>query len=327
MKRKNFAIVMVLLLASGTAFSQTLTDVINEFNAAVESLNEQSYESALNQFNNCLTLAEAVGEEADDMKNQAQEQIVGTHYRQAITLMKRKQYDNAIPSLENTVKFAEEYGVKEEFAEKANKYLPPLYIRQGNVYLKQEKFDEALETFDKVLAMNSKTYQAHQGKGLVYKELEEIDNMLEEFNMAKEKAISENDQKLINDVNSAIDGYFRGLIEEELMMIDPEVPDYTFLIDICDEAIEANETNGYAYWQAAMAYNKMVEYDTAIEYAEKGVEVETDPIMLSAIYYELGQAYQNTVRYEDACEAYNKVTEEPFLTKAEKKMMNTPDCN
>jgi tetratricopeptide (TPR) repeat protein len=110
-------------------------------------------------------------------------------------------------------------------------------------------------------------------------------------------------------------------------MIDPEEADYTFLLDICNEAIEANESNGYAYWQAAMAYNKMVDYDNAIEYAEKGVAVETDPVMLSALYYELGQAYQNTVRYADACDAYNKVTEEPFTARAEKKMMTTPDCN
>lgn len=327
MKKKVYAVISALLLASGTIYSQTLTDVINEFNAAVESLNDQSYESALTQFDNALSLADVVGEEADDMKRQTQEQIVGTHYRQAITLMKRKQYDQAIPSLEKTVLFSEEYGVKEDFAEKASKYLPPLYLRQGNVELKQSKYDEAIETFNKVLAMKPETYQAHQGLGLVYKELGEVDKMLEEFSIAKEKAIAENDQEVITDINAAIDGYFRGLIEEELMMIDTEEPDYTFLIDICDQAIEANEKNGYAYWQAAMAMNKTVEYDSAIEYAEKGVSVETDPIMLSALYYELGQAYQNTVRYDDACQAYNKVTEEPFFSKAEKKMMTTPDCN
>jgi len=93
MKKRAITIVIASLLASGSLFAQTLTDVINEFNAGVESMNAQSYESALDQFNACLELCEVVGEEADDMKEQAREQIVGTYYRQAITFMKRKQYD------------------------------------------------------------------------------------------------------------------------------------------------------------------------------------------------------------------------------------------
>lgn len=327
MKKRALIIVTALILASGAIFAQTLTDVINEFNAGVESLNSQSYETALEQFNESLELSDAVGEEADDMKEQAREQIVGTYYRQAITLMKRKQYDQALPALENTVALSAEYDKKPEYAENAKKYLPSLYLREGNVQRAQGNFDEALGFFDKALEMQPELYKAHQGKGIVYKETNDIDKMLGEFSIAKEKALAKGDQAFISDINSAINGHYRELIEEELMMIDPEESDYTFLIDICDEAIEANENNGYAYWQAAMAYNKMVDYDTAIEYAEKGVAVETDPVMLSALYYELGQAYQNTVRYTDACEAYNKVTEEPFTTRAEKKMMTTPDCN
>ena len=327
MKKRALTIAMATILVSGPLFAQTLTDVINEFNTGVESLNEQSYDSALAQFNACLELCEVVGEEADDMKEQAREQVVGTYYRQAITLMKRRQYDKALPALEKTVALSAEYEKNPEFAENAKKYLPSLYLREGNVQRSQGNYDEALSIFDKALEMQPSLYKAHQGKGLVYKETNDIGKMLEEFSVAKDKAVEEGDEEVVDNINSAINGHYRALIEEELMMIDPEEADYTFLLDICEEAIEANKKNGYAYWQAASAHNKMVEYDSAIEYAEKGVAVETDPVMLSALYYELGIAYQNTVRYADACDAYNKVTEEPFTTRAEKKMMTTPDCN
>lgn len=327
MKKRVLFIVTSLFLAAGSLFAQTLTDVINEFNAGVESLNGQSYETALTQFNNCLALCDAVGTEADDMKTQAREQVIGTYFRQAMTLLKRKQYDKALSPLENTVKFSEEYAMSDDLAQKAARYLPPLYIREGNVLLKQEKYDEAISTFDKVLSMNPNAYKANQGKGLVYKEEGEIDNMLEQFAIAKEKASAEGDDEVISDINAAINDYYRGLIEDELMMMDTEDPDYTFLLDICDQAIAANNMNSYAYWQAAAALNKSVEYDKAIEYAEKAVKYEKDPILLSALYFELGTAYQNTIRYTEACEAYNKVSEEPFLSKAEKKMISTPDCN
>lgn len=317
-----------VILASGSLVAQTLTDVINEFNAGVESLNGQAYETALDQFNNALALSDQVGDEAADMKKQAQEQVVGTHYRQAITLMKRKQYDQALPALEQTVATSAEYEAKPEFAEKAMKYLPPLYLREGNVLLKQSEYDEAMEIFDKAIALQPDLYKAHQGKGLVYKEKGEIDMMLEEFNLAKAKAVETGDEEVIDEINAAIDGYYRSLIEEELMMMDTEDPDFTFLLDICEDAIAANDGNGYAYWQAAMARNKMIEYDAAIELAKNGLVKETDPILRSALNYELGIGYQNTANYVEACAAYNNVTEEPFLSKAEKKL-ETPQlgCN
>lgn len=328
MKKRVLSFTIALIVASGSLAAQTLTDVINEFNAGVESLNGQSYETALGQFNSALALSEQVGDEAADMKQQAREQVVGTHYRQAITLMKRKQYDQALPALEQTVATSAEYGVKPEFAEKAMQYLPPLYLREGNVLLQQSKYDEALEIFEKALALKPDMYKAHQGKGLVHKEQGEIEKMLEEFDIAKTKALEDGDSEAVGEINAAIDGYYRSLIEEELMMMDTEDPDYTFLLDICDQAIAANDENGYAYWQAAMARNKMIEFDTAIELAKKGLEGETDPVLRSALNYELGIAYQNTASYAEACEAYNNVTDEPFLSRAEKKL-ETPQlgCN
>src|SRR6056297_473166 len=209
MKKRALIIATALILATGSIFAQTLTDVINEFNAGVESLNAQSYETALDQFNNALAMSEEVGEEAVDMKLQAQEQVVGTHYRQAITLMKRKQYDQALPALEKTVETSAEYEVKPEFAEKAGRYLPPLYLREGNVLLKQSEYEKAMEVFDKAVELKPDLYKAHQGKGLVYKQRGEIDQMMEEFNIAKAKATEKGDDEVIEEINKAINGYYR----------------------------------------------------------------------------------------------------------------------
>ncbi len=321
MKKSVIFIITGLILAVISVNAQTLTDVINEYNAGAESLNGQSYETALTQFNNCLALCDVVGDEASEMKVKAQTQVIKANYGQAIALMKRKQYDKALPFLENTVNYSQEYGVEEEMATKAEKYLPPLYLREGNVLMKQEKFDEADAIFDKVISMDPEDYKAHQGKGLVYKEEGNIDAMLEEFNIAKEKAAQKNDTDFIAEINTAINDHFNSQIQEEEMMMDTEEPDYTFLLDICDQALAANPENGLACWKAAEAYNKNIEYDSAIEYAKKGLAFEKDPTLVSALYYELGQAYQGNVMYVEACEAYNKVTEEPFFTKAEKKLM------
>ena len=85
------------------------------------------------------------------MKRQSQEMIVKTHYSQAVTLIRRKQFDQALPFVENTIALSEEYGVEEEKAQKSKGWLPSLYNREGNKLYKQEKFDEAATTFDKVI--------------------------------------------------------------------------------------------------------------------------------------------------------------------------------
>ncbi len=109
MKFRVFAFLGAILMA-GSMSAQTLTDVINEFNTGVEKLNNQEYQVSVEHFNQVLALAETVGDEASDMRAQAERQIPSAYYRQATVYMKRKQYDNAIPYLEKTVESASSSG-------------------------------------------------------------------------------------------------------------------------------------------------------------------------------------------------------------------------
>ena len=308
----------MMLAASLTA--QTLTDVINEFNTGVEKLNNQEYEISLEHFNQVLSLAETVGDEANDMKASAQKQIPSVYYRQATVFMKRKQYDNAIPYLEKTVEFATLYSNNEEISKKAAGYLPQLYVLEGNRSWKNDSHDEAIAYFDKALALNENLYQAHQGKGMVYLEDDATDLMLEAFARAKEGAMAKGDDKTIASINEAIDTYYNKFIVEEMAMVDPEENDYTYVVEACENALAANPSNPRALYHLAIVANKSVEYDKAIEYAEKALAHETEPVWISAINFELGSAFQNTADYTKACEVLKKVTEEPFLTRAEQKM-------
>ena len=325
MKFRVLAIFAGVLLAA-TLSAQTLTDVINEFNTGVEKLNGQEYEVALEHFNQVLTMAEVVGAEANDMKAQAQKQIPSTYYRQATTFMKRKQYDNAIPFLELTVETATLYNNNAEISKKAAGYLPQLYVREGNALRKNKSYDDAIVYFDKAIAMNPNLYQACQGKGMVYLEQDETEEMLKCFANAKEGALAKNDAKAIDQVNGVIDSYYNKFIMEEVGAIDPEENDYTYLVEACDNALAANPDNSLALYHLAMVSNKTDQSEKAIEYAKKALLYEKEVIWISAINFELGSAYQSTKQYDEACEALQKVTEDPFLTRAEKKI-DIVGCN
>jgi len=325
MKFRVLAILAGVLLA-GTLSAQTLTDVINEFNTGVENVNAQEYVSALEHFNQVLTMAEVVGDEANDMKAQAEKLIPSTYYRQATTFMKRKQYDNAIPYLENTVETAALYGNNEDISKKAAGYLPQLYIRQGNQEWKNQNYDASIEYFDKALAVNPNLYQACQGKGMVYLEQDKTEEMLQCFANAKEGAAAKNDTKTIEQVNGVIDTYYNKFIVEEMEMVDPEENDYSYVVEACNNALAANPDNPRALYHLALVANKSSQHDQAIEYAQKALLHEKEAVWLSAINFELGSAFQSNSAYDDACEALKKVTEEPFLARAEKKIESV-GCN
>ncbi|MEJ2596531.1 MAG: tetratricopeptide repeat protein, partial [bacterium] len=265
------------LLMVVTLSAQTLTDVINEFNEGVAKINSQEYEASLEHFNQVLTMAEVVGDSATDMKEKN----------------------------------------NEESRQKATRYLMQSYMVEGQRSLKNGSYDEAIDFFEKALQMNPDLYQAHQGKGMVYMEEDEIDSMLEEFNLAKEGATASNKPETVDEINGVIDSYFNKFIMEEMEMVDPEDLDYTYVIEACDKALAANPGNPRALYHMALIKNKEVEYEAAIDYALQALEHETEEVWISAINFELGSAYQNTVEYEKACEALQNVVEEPFLSRAE----------
>jgi len=326
MKLRVIAILGFFLML-GSLSAQTLTDVINEFNEGVARVNSQEYESSVQHFNEVLSMAEVVGDSAADLKNKAEQQIPLAYYRQATVYMKRKQYEDAIPYLENTVEYATAYNNNEEYKEKSLKYLPPLYVMVGNRAWKNDDYDQAHTYFDKALELDEGLYKAHQGKGMVFLDQDEIDSMLEEFEMTREGALAKNDMETVEEINKIIDDYYNKIIQEEMEMVDPEDKDYTYVIEACENALAANEENSRALYHLALVNNKMIEFDAAIDYAQQALEYETDPVWISAIYFELGHAYQNVVEYEKACNALKKVVEEPFLSRAERKMGTIPGCN
>jgi tetratricopeptide (TPR) repeat protein len=313
------------VLVFGCLSAQTMTDVINEFNAGVDKVNTQEYDVSIDHFNKVISMAATVGDEANDLKMKSEEQIPQVYYRQATVFMKNKQYDKAIPFLEKTVEFASLYHNNEDIRDKASGYLPQLYVVEGNREWKNQSFDAALANFDKALALNEELYQAYQGKGMVYLDQDETDKMLEAFARAKEGAQAKNDTKTIDQVNDVIDSYFNKFITQEMASVDPEESDYTFVVEACTNALAANPSNPRALYHMAVVANKTVQYDNAVDYSVKALQYEKDPVWISAINFELGTAYQNSAAYDQACETLKKVTEEPFLSRAESKMASV--CN
>ncbi len=86
---------------------------------------------------------------------------------------------------------------------------------------------------------------------MVFKDQDEIDSMLEEFAMAKEGALPTMTLKPLKSINQAVDAYYNGIIKEEFEAVDPEEPDYDYVMEACEKALKANPENARAYYYMA----------------------------------------------------------------------------
>ena len=109
-------------------------------------------------------------------------------------------------------------------------------------------------------------------------------------------------------------------------MVDPEENDYTYVVEACENALGANPENPRALYHLALVANKKSESDKAVEYAKQALQYEKEAIWISAINFELGTAYKDADEADNACEALQKVVDEPFLARAEKIIANI-GCN
>lgn len=325
MRRITILLVFVFGAFTGV-IAQTYEDVVAKFNEGADAINKGEYTTAISQLNEVIAMAETVGDEAGDLEGKAKEQIPLLNYQIAIGYMKQKDYENAIPYLEATVDLSDEYQNNEEYKEKAMKYLPTLLTGVGTQKLKSDDNSEALKLFEHAANYSPDYPKAYLGMGMVYKNNFEEGKMIDAFTKAIELGKAQNDTKTVEDAQQALGSYFTDLGNIELEDVDPEMEDFTYAIEAFDKAVEYDPGNTDANYKLALIYNRMVEYDQAIEYGKAALENAEDEVKIAAINYELGNAYVGTAEYDLACEAYNNAMVDVFEERAIAKKEKVPGC-
>ncbi|MCB8999460.1 MAG: tetratricopeptide repeat protein [Bacteroidales bacterium] len=327
MKTKIFATMILGLSITAALFAQTPMDpVIAKFNEGAANVNGGDYTAAIGNFEEVISMAEGIGADANDLKAKAQDQLPVLYYTVATSYMKQKKYEEAIPSLEKTVDLANLYKNNAEVKAKAMKYLPTLLTGVGSVKYKEQNFDAAQELFDKTIEFDPEYAKAYLGKGLIYSDQFKEKEMVENLNKAISLAKASGDDKTAEQAQIALGLYYINQGHMDMQDVDPESPDYEYAIGSFEKAVSFNPNAADAYYMLAVIYNQESEFDKAIESAKNALAVETDADKLSAINYELGNAYFDTADYPNACEAYGKATSGDFAEKAKIKKEKVPGC-
>jgi tetratricopeptide (TPR) repeat protein len=326
--KKNVLILSLVLLGINMMVSaQKLDDVITLFNEAADKTNKAEYEAAIADFENLIVLAEQVGPEANDLKAKSQEQLPVLNWQLAAAELKQKKFEEAIPHLEKVVEYTSKFNTKPDLNERASRILPQVYTAVGTTLFRDKKYDEAIKLFDKAIKNDEGFTAGYLGKGLIYAEQDDEKNMIGNLEKAIELAKQQNDAKTVETATSRIARYYTTIGDMEREAMDEFDEDYTYPIEFYQKALSYDENYADANYWMAFINNKKMEYDAAIEYAQKALSTETDEVKIAAINFELGNAYTNTAQYDLACAAFNNALVGPIEEMALRRKEKVPGCN
>lgn len=282
-------------------FAQSIEDAGTKYNEGNEAMKAKQYASAVTAYEEALDIAKAVGFEADELKGNIEKQLMSAYYKNGLVNYKGRKYDVAIANLEKSLVLSKEQG-NTEMQNKTITYIAKVRSTKGNSLLKAGKLDEAFAEYEMGLEIKPNCVNSFYGKGLVYKEKGDLDNMM--VNMDEAIKYGAENPKAAKTVAKAKKAASKALVNEAAREIQKEHGKQaaTFINDSFKYA--PGDANTYYY--LTIANNKSKQYVAAVTAANKALELEEGD--KSNIYFELGKALSGKGDTGGACGAFKKVT-------------------
>jgi len=167
---------------------------------------------------------------------------------------------------------------------------------QGNQFLTEEKYDEALKVFEEFLVKYPEIYQAHLNIGSCHLKKGELDKAEAEFKLVLDKTMETfGDYK--KDATTSLRA-LSGLGEVYLKKEDFDTAQKYFT-----QALEISPEDEVAAYNVGEVFFSHQKIDEAIRYFEMATQIKKD---WSKPYLKLGYAYLNKGDYSKSLENFNK---------------------
>jgi len=320
MNKKILGTFILLFGLSVIVLGQTKEDVVNTYNKAVELANTDP-KAAVELFEEALAMAKSLGADADDIKQLIESQLPTLQYKYATNLYREKNIDAAIPNFILAQDYAIEYG-DEKTLQKATDIIPKLFFSKGNSYYKSESYDSAIIYFDKALEIKPDYAKIYLSKALLYKKQDNNELMMENLEKAISVGTEAGDEKTVANANKMIrDNYLKAANQ----MLKDE--NFQGAIDLATQANSYGEPKAQSYYILAVAYNKLSQWDNAINAANEGLAIEKDkPEAKAKFYFELGNAHLGLEDNTAACTAYKSAAYGSYTKSANYQIETVLQC-
>ena len=159
------------------------------------------------------------------------------------------------------------------------------YLNRGIVYRDLDKVDEALENYNTAIQLDPSYKDAYYSRGFAYLLKDDLDSALVDFS------------KLIELDPEHAEAYcFRGLLYFSKEDFEQGLQD-------CNRAIQLNPDDGDAYDLRGIAYVEKGELDNAVKDFDKAIQLQPDD---AGAYYNRGNAYVEKGELDNAVKDFDK---------------------
>ena len=319
MLRKVLPLVVLLAISLGVS-AQTKKDAVDAYNNGA-TLMKNDPKAALESLYKAIEISEQLGEEGMETKSLAEKIIPTVHYSYAMTLYKAKDQNGTLEQLEKAEETAVKYG-DASTQSKVEKTIPKFYYAVGVTNYKEKAFEKAIEYYKKALKITPNFPDALLGIALSYEGLNNFDEMLNYLQQTLDVANKTNNKDKADDAKRKANAYL--LTNAQAMEKENKFAEAN---ELYKKYLTFDEKDANIYYVLSVNYNKLEQYDSAIEAANKAIEYNTGTDSDKAgYYYQLATAFEKKGDSAAACDAYKKAAYGQFQAAAEYQIKEVLKC-
>ena len=305
--KKFIATLATIVVALGSAFAQDLAAVTELYNSGAEAISTDKA-GALKSFEAALSLADALGEEGQEIVANCKNIIPNLRLSLAKDLVKASQFDEAIAALQELEKVAEAYEALDVLNE-ATTLIPQVKMSKANNLYKAKEYDAAAAAFQEILDAEPTNGNAAFYKGAALVGAGKNAEAIAAFELAAANGQEANANKQIGNLYlKEAANALKAKKYADAVTAAAKVNDYT--------------ENAQAWQIAGQASQAAGKNNDAIKYFEKYLAAAPDASNAGAIAYTVGALYQQAKNNAKAKEFYNKALSDPKYGAEAKKMLD-----
>lgn len=312
-----FCAIAGLLIFAATSLQAQVTkkEAADAYNQGIAILSTNPA-AAIDSFERSIKLATLVGDEANDIKEQAGKVLPGLYYKKVVKLTNDKKFEEAIAACKQTISTSEKYG-NDNVKEETKKVMVQVYTNLANNLTKANDQENAIKNYDSALAINPNYTKAIFYKAVVYTKLSDTPKFSETIDLAISKAKADNDTTFSKQMEKVARDFFKNSgVKSNKAKKQAEAISY----------LNTSQKYGLdedVYYNLANIYNSQKKYADAAVNAQKGLDMipTATPEAKAKFYYELAVA-QLGKGDTNACSNFKNACYGVFTAAAKAQMTN-----
>jgi tetratricopeptide (TPR) repeat protein len=314
----------VLIFSVQFVSAQSLEEARELYNSGGQATTDGDLETAIQNFEDCISICETLVEEEEDMDAEdllltVQQNMPKLYWQLCQTKVKDKDYAAGLKYAKKAKSAAGEMN-DEDIVSKASQLASKLYYSFSLSKYKSKNYDEALTQLDNSVNEYPENFKAHLLKVVILKETGNEDALIA---ATKEiMAIQKEDNNKDKAVSITANYFYNEGVKAK------QASDYDKALNNIDTSLEFNGENADAYYLKAAIYNAKQDWDNAVASVNTGLQYEEASADAKArFYYELGNAYAGKGDNAGACEAYGKAATGVYTENANYQINEVLKCN